>query len=73
MNVIDLVIANVLNSVLSDFLWAPQDRQLRIRDLVLSAHERAVRNCPWTMGLWKSYLLALERHGAEHHIVTGWS
>ncbi|KAK0152350.1 Squamous cell carcinoma antigen recognized by T-cells 3 [Merluccius polli] len=47
-----------------------QDRQLKIRDLVLSAHERAVRNCPWTMGLWKSYLLALERHGAEHHTVT---
>uniref|UniRef100_A0A8C2E8H9 Spliceosome associated factor 3, U4/U6 recycling protein n=1 Tax=Cyprinus carpio TaxID=7962 RepID=A0A8C2E8H9_CYPCA len=46
------------------------DRQLKIRDLVLSAHERAVRNCPWTMGLWKSYLLALERHGADHQTVT---
>ncbi|KAJ3603768.1 hypothetical protein NHX12_028509 [Muraenolepis orangiensis] len=55
-------------------MWAKYtnylDRQLKIKDLVLSAHERAVRNCPWTMGLWKSYLLALERHGAEHHIVT---
>lgn len=30
-----------------------------------------MRNCPWTMGLWKSYLLALERHGAEHHTVSG--
>lgn len=48
-----------------------QDRQLKIKDLVLSAHERAVRNCPWTMGLWKSYLLALERHGADHHTVSG--
>uniref|UniRef100_A0A8C1MDT6 Spliceosome associated factor 3, U4/U6 recycling protein n=1 Tax=Cyprinus carpio TaxID=7962 RepID=A0A8C1MDT6_CYPCA len=46
------------------------DRQLKIKDLVLSAHERAVRNCPWTMGLWKSYLLALERHGADHQTVT---
>ncbi|XP_070759995.1 squamous cell carcinoma antigen recognized by T-cells 3 [Enoplosus armatus] len=46
------------------------DRQLRIKDLVLSTHERAVRNCPWTMGLWKSYLQALERHGADHHTVS---
>uniref|UniRef100_A0A8B9HE25 Spliceosome associated factor 3, U4/U6 recycling protein n=1 Tax=Astyanax mexicanus TaxID=7994 RepID=A0A8B9HE25_ASTMX len=55
-------------------LWAKYttylDRQLKIKDLVLSCHERGVRNCPWTMGLWKSYLLALERHGAEHHIVS---
>lgn len=48
-----------------------QDRQLKVRDMVLSTHERAVRNCPWTMGLWKSYLLALERHGADHHTVSG--
>uniref|UniRef100_A0A7N9ARE9 Spliceosome associated factor 3, U4/U6 recycling protein n=1 Tax=Mastacembelus armatus TaxID=205130 RepID=A0A7N9ARE9_9TELE len=46
------------------------DRQLKIKDLVLSTHERAVRNCPWTMGLWKSYLLALERHGADHQTVS---
>ncbi|XP_051551810.1 squamous cell carcinoma antigen recognized by T-cells 3-like isoform X1 [Myxocyprinus asiaticus] len=46
------------------------DRQLKIKELVLSAHERAVRNCPWTMDLWKSYLLALERHGADHQTVA---
>ncbi|KAJ8415260.1 hypothetical protein AAFF_G00422400 [Aldrovandia affinis] len=55
-------------------MWAKYtkylDRQLKIRDLVLSSHDRAVRNCPWTMGLWKNYLLALERHGAEHHTVS---
>ncbi|XP_020498921.2 squamous cell carcinoma antigen recognized by T-cells 3 [Labrus bergylta] len=55
-------------------MWAKYnnylDRQLKIKDLVLSTHERAVRNCPWTMGLWKSYLLALERHGADHHTVS---
>ncbi|KAL0979339.1 hypothetical protein UPYG_G00183830 [Umbra pygmaea] len=55
-------------------MWAKYtkylDRQLKIKDLVLSAHERAVRNCPWTMGLWKDYLVALERHGAEHHTVS---
>ncbi|TSW89613.1 Squamous cell carcinoma antigen recognized by T-cells 3 [Bagarius yarrelli] len=55
-------------------LWAKYttylDRQLKIKDLVLSCHERAVRNCPWTMGLWKSYLLALERHHADHLIIS---
>ncbi|XP_071389169.1 squamous cell carcinoma antigen recognized by T-cells 3 [Centroberyx affinis] len=55
-------------------MWAKYttylDRQLKIKDIVLSSHDRAVRNCPWTMGLWKSYLLALERHGAEHQTVS---
>ncbi|KAG9354945.1 hypothetical protein JZ751_001658 [Albula glossodonta] len=55
-------------------MWAKYtkylDRQLKVRDLVLSSHDRAVRNCPWTMGLWKNYLLALERHGAEHQTVS---
>lgn len=54
-------------------MWAKYttylDRQLKIKHLVLSTHERAVRNCPWTMGLWKSYILALERHGADHQTV----
>ncbi|KAF3850836.1 hypothetical protein F7725_012608 [Dissostichus mawsoni] len=47
-----------------------RDRQLKFKDLVLSSHERAVRNCPWTMGLWKSYLLALERYDADHATVS---
>ncbi|KAJ8379381.1 hypothetical protein SKAU_G00001590 [Synaphobranchus kaupii] len=55
-------------------MWAKYtkylDRQLKIRDLVLPSHDRAVRNCPWTMGLWKNYLMALERHGAEHQTVS---
>ncbi|XP_037338514.1 squamous cell carcinoma antigen recognized by T-cells 3 [Pungitius pungitius] len=55
-------------------MWAKYatylDRQLKIKDIVLSSHERAVRNCPWTMGLWRSYLLALERHGADHQTVS---
>ncbi|XP_038646289.1 squamous cell carcinoma antigen recognized by T-cells 3 [Scyliorhinus canicula] len=54
-------------------LWARftlyLDRQLKIKDLVVSAHERAVRNCPWIVGLWKRYLLALERHQVEHKII----
>ncbi|XP_037115635.1 squamous cell carcinoma antigen recognized by T-cells 3 [Syngnathus acus] len=45
------------------------DRQLKIKDLVLSTHDRAVRNCPWTMSLWKSYLQAVERHGGTHQTV----
>ncbi|XP_078083161.1 spliceosome associated factor 3, U4/U6 recycling protein [Mustelus asterias] len=55
-------------------LWARftlyLDKQLKIKDLVLSAHERAVRNCPWIVGLWKRYLLALERHRAKHKMIT---
>uniref|UniRef100_A0A3Q2YTI2 Spliceosome associated factor 3, U4/U6 recycling protein n=1 Tax=Hippocampus comes TaxID=109280 RepID=A0A3Q2YTI2_HIPCM len=46
------------------------DRQLKIKDLVLSTHDRAVRNCPWTMSLWKSYLQAIERHGGTHQTVS---
>ncbi|XP_057687252.1 squamous cell carcinoma antigen recognized by T-cells 3 [Corythoichthys intestinalis] len=46
------------------------DRQLKIKDLVLSTHDRAVRNCPWTMSLWKSYLQAAERHGGSHQTVS---
>lgn len=53
------------------FIMVFQDRQLKIKDMVLSSHDRAVRNCPWTMGLWKSYVLALERHGADHNTVSG--
>ncbi|XP_076126245.1 spliceosome associated factor 3, U4/U6 recycling protein isoform X1 [Alosa pseudoharengus] len=46
------------------------DRHLKLKDVVLSAHERAVRNCPWTMTLWKNYLLALERHSTDHSTVA---
>ena len=65
---------NKLQHILSILYFSPltsQDRQLKIKDLVLSTHERAVRNCPWTMSLWKNYVLALERHGADHHTVSG--
>ncbi|XP_067911174.1 squamous cell carcinoma antigen recognized by T-cells 3 [Heterodontus francisci] len=55
-------------------LWARftlyLDKQLKIKDLVLSAHERGVRNCPWIVGLWKRYLLALERHRVDHKVIT---
>ncbi|XP_063171375.1 squamous cell carcinoma antigen recognized by T-cells 3 [Candoia aspera] len=55
-------------------LWARYtqylDRQLRVKELVLSAHERAVRNCPWTVRLWNQYLLAMERHHVEHQAIS---
>ncbi|XP_037734300.1 squamous cell carcinoma antigen recognized by T-cells 3 [Chelonia mydas] len=55
-------------------LWARYnqylDRQLKVKELVLSAHDRAVRNCPWTVGLWNRYLLAMERHRVDHQIVS---
>ncbi|XP_036304828.1 squamous cell carcinoma antigen recognized by T-cells 3 isoform X2 [Pipistrellus kuhlii] len=46
------------------------DRQLKVKDLVLSVHSRAVRNCPWTVALWSRYLLALERHGVDHQVIS---
>ncbi|KAL6067681.1 hypothetical protein STEG23_031485 [Scotinomys teguina] len=46
------------------------DRQLRVKDLVLSVHSRAVRNCPWTVALWSRYLLAMERHGVDHQMIS---
>ncbi|XP_074776978.1 spliceosome associated factor 3, U4/U6 recycling protein isoform X4 [Athene noctua] len=55
-------------------LWARYnqylDRQLKVKELVLSAHDRAVRNCPWTVGLWIRYLLAMERHRVDHGIIS---
>uniref|UniRef100_A0A8C3P0Q0 Spliceosome associated factor 3, U4/U6 recycling protein n=1 Tax=Cyanoderma ruficeps TaxID=181631 RepID=A0A8C3P0Q0_9PASS len=55
-------------------LWARYnqylDRQLKVKELVLSAHDRAVRNCPWTVGLWIRYLLAMERHRVEHSSIS---
>ncbi|ETE71630.1 Squamous cell carcinoma antigen recognized by T-cells 3, partial [Ophiophagus hannah] len=46
------------------------DKQLRVKSLVLPAHERAVRNCPWTVKLWNQYLLAMERHKVEHQVIS---
>ncbi|XP_036908246.1 squamous cell carcinoma antigen recognized by T-cells 3 isoform X2 [Sturnira hondurensis] len=46
------------------------DRQLKVKDLVLSVHGRAVRNCPWTVALWSRYLLAMERHGVDHPVMA---
>ncbi|NWI51999.1 SART3 protein, partial [Calyptomena viridis] len=55
-------------------LWARYnqylDRQLKVKELVLSAHDRAVRNCPWTVGLWIRYLLAMERHRVDHSSIS---
>ncbi|KAM9259988.1 squamous cell carcinoma antigen recognized by T-cells 3 isoform 3-T3 [Cariama cristata] len=55
-------------------LWARYnqylDRQLKVKELVLSAHDRAVRNCPWTVGLWIRYLLAMERHRVDHGTIS---
>ncbi|XP_077016231.1 spliceosome associated factor 3, U4/U6 recycling protein isoform X1 [Tamandua tetradactyla] len=46
------------------------DRQLKVEDLVLSVHSRAVRNCPWTVALWSRYLLALERYRVDHQMIS---
>lgn len=42
------------------------DTQLKIDNIVLPVHERAVRNCPWSVTLWINYILAMERHKQSH-------
>ncbi|KAM3826001.1 squamous cell carcinoma antigen recognized by T-cells 3 isoform 2-T2 [Vipera latastei] len=65
--------ALVENCLVSD-LWVRYiqylDRQLKAEEVVLSACQRAVRNCPWTVKLWSQYLLAMERHHVEHQKVS---
>ena len=39
------------------------DAQLKIADVSLPVHERAVRNCTWSGDLWCAYMRALERYG----------
>ncbi|XP_013783856.1 squamous cell carcinoma antigen recognized by T-cells 3-like [Limulus polyphemus] len=38
------------------------DTQLKIPSISLSTHERAIRNCPWSVILWINYIQALERY-----------
>ncbi|XP_072271437.1 squamous cell carcinoma antigen recognized by T-cells 3 [Pyxicephalus adspersus] len=55
-------------------LWARYtqylDRQLKVKEMVLSAHDRAARNCPWTVGLWERNILAMERHCVDHATIV---
>lgn len=64
--------ALVENCLVAD-LWQSYckylDTQIKIGEIVVPVHERAVRNCPWSVQLWISYLKALERHGKPHDVV----
>jgi len=42
------------------------ETELRVASVTLSALERAVRNCPWSVALWVSYLQSLEQHKEPH-------
>ncbi|OQV16525.1 Squamous cell carcinoma antigen recognized by T-cells 3 [Hypsibius exemplaris] len=50
-----------------DFL----DRQLKISSVALAAHERSIRNIPWTLELWLSYLHAVELFKQDEGVVKG--
>ncbi|XP_054717886.1 squamous cell carcinoma antigen recognized by T-cells 3-like [Uloborus diversus] len=60
----------ILENCLKEELWLDytkyMDQVLKIEDLSLPVHERAVRNCPWCVQLWTGYLRALERFGKPH-------
>ena len=45
------------------------DRKLKIKDLALSVHRRAVRNCPWISQLWENFIRAMERNSADDQSV----
>ncbi|CAK8690689.1 unnamed protein product [Clavelina lepadiformis] len=57
---------NCLNSELWVQYLTYLVRTLKSSAIVVSVHDRSVRNCPWTSELWRMYLHALERHGAPH-------
>ncbi|XP_062501292.1 squamous cell carcinoma antigen recognized by T-cells 3-like [Corticium candelabrum] len=41
------------------------DTKLKIKDVSLVAHQRAVRNCPWISQLWCSWIRAMERNAVD--------
>lgn len=49
-----------------------QDTKLKVDAVSIPCHERAVRNCPWSVDLWLSHLKALERSHQSHDRVKGW-
>ena len=44
---------------------------MKVKEIVLSAHHRSVRNCPWSAELWISLVRAIERMGSERDEVIG--
>ncbi|GIY10017.1 squamous cell carcinoma antigen recognized by T-cells 3 [Caerostris extrusa] len=56
---------SLMENCLQDDLWMDytkyMDYGVKIPDMSLIVHERAVRNCPWSVKLWVGYVKALER------------
>ena len=48
-----------------------QDMNIRVKEIVMSVYERAVRNCPWSADLWLGYVKAMERNRCTHNKVLG--
>lgn len=48
-----------------------QDSSLKVRDTVLQAHRQAIRNCPWSVEVWVTYVRAMERLQCSHEEVVG--
>lgn len=45
------------------------DTKLKIKDVTLAAHRRAVRNCPWISQFWINLIRAMERNALDHDSV----
>eukprot|EP00112_Aurelia_sp_Birch-Aquarium-sp1_P005065 Seg1574.20 transcript_id=Seg1574.20/GoldUCD/mRNA.D3Y31 product="Squamous cell carcinoma antigen recognized by T-cells 3" protein_id=Seg1574.20/GoldUCD/D3Y31 len=42
------------------------DNKLKVASVAVPVHKRAVRNCPWVVKLWISYIKALELNKTDH-------
>nr|CAB3265871.1 squamous cell carcinoma antigen recognized by T-cells 3 [Phallusia mammillata] len=59
----------IADNCLNSDLWFQYIKYLvetiKTGPVVLSVHERSVRNCPWVAQLWTKYLICLERNKAS--------
>ena len=60
------IVDNALDSGIWLWYTSYAAKHVKFPEVVLSVHERAVRNCPWVMALWQSYALTSERLNQPH-------
>jgi hypothetical protein len=46
------------------------DVSSKMADVVIPTHIQSIRNCPWSVNLWLSYLRAVERHNFHHEDIV---
>ncbi|GBN63258.1 Squamous cell carcinoma antigen recognized by T-cells 3 [Araneus ventricosus] len=65
----------LIENCLKEELWLDyakyMNQVIKIKDMSLPVHERAVRNLPWCVQLWISYVRSLERFEEPHEKIIG--